>query len=399
MTSHAWPAGGAQMSCRPGRERHRTTGLLLAGAGLLASGWLLAGAPGRPQAWVPDSEATVIERLPRGYATLMPTGPAPVSGALPSLPEAERLLATAAATGDARLAARAAGLLARLGDHNAPAMLRARAFSAQHQHDFSAAVALLDRVIALESRDGDARLARAQIELVRGNLDRARADCVALALGVDAGRGMLCVAALALRRGQHADAARLSERWLAQAPADDPLRRHALLQRAEIAARAGDPAAETWFRDAHALAPDDVRTLSAHARHLRAAGRHRDLLALLAQAPDSDGIALQRALAAHALGLAEAPALLARQSRRYRLARALGSEPELRDEAELLLARGDAHAALALAQRNFAGQRDHEDVDLLLRAASAGGRPDALHGLRRWAASQGVALAVAEAPP
>ncbi|GAA4867608.1 hypothetical protein [Luteimonas vadosa] len=367
------------------------TGLVIL-AGLLLAGGVLHAQQGRPRAWIPESADTVVERLPRGYAALVPRGPVPASGAPPSLDEAQRLLATAASTGDARLAARAASLLDRSGDTESVDALRARAFSAQHQHDFGSALSLLDRAVALDPRNGDARLARAQIQMVRGALGRARTDCIALALGVDARAGTLCVAAMALRRGQFDDAARLTDRWLEQSGDGDPLRRHAYVQRGEIAARSGDPAIDRWFRRALDLAPGDVRTLSAYARALGDAGRHRDVLLLLRNAPDHDGLALLQTRSASALGLRQAPAMRERQARRYRLARAMGSEPELRDEAELMLLMGHDELALSLAQRNFETQRDHEDVDILLRSARAVARPDALQPARDWATAQGLAL-------
>ena len=102
---------------------------------------------------------------------------------------------------------------------------------------------------------------------------------------------------------------------------------------------------------------------------------------------------MQRALAAHAAGTPDATILADAQGRRYALAHEVGTQPELRDEAEYLLTlRGDADGALALAQRNFMNQRDYEDVDLLLRAATAASRTDVVAGTKAWAASQGIRL-------
>lgn len=354
----------------------------------------------RPAAVVPTNPDEVLERLPGGYARLA----ASLQRARPTTPDdIQRLLATAARTGDARLAARAEALLARYPlDTRDPRVLHARAYSRQYRHDFDGAAAVLDALVTRNPRDGDARLARAQLNVVRGHLDRARADCVALVLGVDAASGALCVGMLAMRRGDHAAAARAVDRWLAEragALDTSPERQHhALLLRAEIAARANAPDADARFRRALAAAPGDVHTLAAYARHLRAQRRDREVMALLADAPANDGLRLQQALAAKQVQPARAPALVAAQGRRYALARALGSEPELRDEAEYLLTlRGDAVAALALAQRNFEAQRDHEDVDILQRAAIAAGQPAALAPLQAWAASQRLRLPDADA--
>lgn len=346
----------------------------------------------RPPAEVPVDPELLLERLPRGYAQLMPgTGPTPAA-----LARIQRLLTLAAQTGDSRLAARANGLLARYPvDTRDPGVVRARAFEAQHRHDFAGAVRSLDRLIVAAPRDGEARLARAQVNLVRGRLDLARSDCVTLALGVDAGNGLLCVAMLSLRNGHYTAAGAALDRWLKvnAAAADAETRRQALVMRAEIAARAGDRSADRRFRTALALAPQDVRTLAAYARYLRGVGRNRAVLMLLPAQGDSDGLRLQRMLAAHRLDPQAAASLVAAQARWFATVRAAGIEPELRDEAEFLLAvRDQPQAALVLARRNFQAQRDHEDVDLLQRAATRAQRPDALVQLHAWAASQGLSI-------
>lgn len=349
----------------------------------------------RPPAVVPGDPATVIEQLPHGYADLEPAGTGRSAGERePSIERIRKLLATASRTGDARLAARADALLAGFRpDDDRADVLRTRAFSAQHRHDFAAALRLLDALVAKEPRDGDARLSRAQINLVQGRLKQARADCTALALGIDEGRGLLCIASLALRSGDFATAGSITGRWLAQAPADDPSRRYVLVMRAEIAWRSGDGDADGWFRKALALAPDDARTLLSYARFLRAGGHSAELESLLKGATGNDSLQLQRALAAHAAGIPQVHALVEAQGRRYAIAHEAGSQPELRDEADYLLTlRNQPDKALILAQRNFQTQRDYEDVDILQRAAVAAGRPQALQPLRDWAKSQGLTL-------
>jgi Tfp pilus assembly protein PilF len=359
----------------------------------------------KPVAFVPDDPQTVIERLPRGYAALRP--PPRDSAPTATLIQAQALLAAAARSGDARLVGRADALLAHHpGRERDPAVLRLRAYSAQHGHDFAQALRLLDRVIAIEPRAADARLSRAQLHLVGGRVTEAHADCVALALGIDAGDGLLCAAMVSLRRGRYAVATAAVDDWLRRdaetrvrtgAATDIERRRFVETLGAEVAARAGADDADARFRRALALAPDDVRTLAAYARHLRRVGRAREAEALLRGHEGHDGLRLQRALALRAIGTADA--LRATQvladglARSYAQTRAVGREPELRDEAEFLLRfRGDAAGALRLAQRNFADQRDAEDVELLVCAAQAAHRPEALAPLRAWAAAEAIAL-------
>lgn len=343
----------------------------------------------RPPAVVPEHDGIVLERLPRGYAALEAN-----PGEKGSIEAVQRLLSAAARTGDARLASRAEGMLAQFPastrDTN---IIKARAFGAQHRHDFTGALRLLDAAIRIDPRDADARLARAQIQLVQGSIDRARGDCAALALGIDADHGLICAAALSLRTGEAGKAIRGLDRWLGQGPQDPDYRRYVLVMRAEAAALARDPDADTWFRRALALGPDDVRTLAAYSRHLRATARPGQVLRLLRDAPESDGLHLQRALAADAARSPEAGQLAKAQQRRYQIARAAGAEPELRDQAEFLLTlQNDVDGALAVALRNFKSQRDQEDVSILRRAALAAGRPDALAPLYAWAKSQELSL-------
>lgn len=345
----------------------------------------------RPPAVVPVRSDTVIGTLPKGYAELVPRAAA----SRPTVAVAERMLATAARTGDARLVARADAILARIPNARPdPALLGARAYAAQYRHDFDAALAWLDEAIRLDPRDPDMRLARAQILLVQGELMRARSECAALAFGVDAERGLICVAAVALREGRYEKAGRLLERWLQRAGGDREARRNVLVMRAEAASRQSAPDADAWFERALASVPGDVRTLAALSRHLRAHGRASEALARLADAPDNDHLLLERALVAQAARSPDAARLADRIARRFSDMRSLGDEPDARDEAQyLLLLRGSPAAALTLAKRNFAEQRDHEDVELLRRSAIAARQPQAWRAVEAWARSQRLPLA------
>ncbi len=345
----------------------------------------------RPPAVIPQSANTVVEVLPRGYPALTRAAAGQPNSS--PLDEPARLLRAAARTGDARLAARADAVLSR--SSRAAVSIEQRkleAFSAQHRHDFAVSRQLLDGVIVDAPRDADARLARAQLHLVEGRLGDARRDCASLAV-LDAASASICIAALAARKGEYPKASALLERFIASGSREPDVLRFALVMRAEIATRAGESNADAWYQRALVIDPQDVRTLAAYARHLNGSAQPLRTLALLEGGPDADGLQLQRALAARAAGRTDARRLAEAQARRYALARSVGMEPELRDEAELLLTlRGDAPGALALALENFELQRDHEDVDLLLRAASAAKRPDALAGLEAWARREGLTL-------
>lgn len=305
------------------------------------------------------------------------------------------LLQAASMTGDTRLVARADALLAQqpLKTDN-PDVLRLRAYSAQHRHDFSGALRLLDKLIDVQPRNASARLSRAEVQLVQGRIDKARADCRALALGIDADTGLLCAASLALRTGSNVEASALLDRLLDQFKPTDSRRTFALFARAEVAGRAGDADADVRYRAALAASPGDIRTRVSYARYLRRVGRDAEVEQLLAGSEQSDTAQLQRTLAAVVGKRSNAQSLVDSQSRRYELAHAMGSQPEMRDEADfLLLVKKQHDQALALALRNFEQQRDHEDVDILVRAANAAHQPASLDGLRAWQQAQGMASA------
>ncbi|MEO6227478.1 MAG: tetratricopeptide repeat protein [Thermomonas sp.] len=354
----------------------------------------------RPPRVIPEQGNALVGRLPRGYAGLEPaanplTTSIPKGGVGAEFARIGSLLQAASMTGDTRLVARADALLARqpMKSDN-PDVLRLRAYSAQHRHDFAGALRLLDQLIDVQPRNASARLSRAEVQLVQGRIDKARADCRALALGIDADTGLLCAASLALRTGGYAEASALLDRLLDQFKPTDSRRAFALLARAEVAGRAGDADADARYRAGVAASPGDIRTRVSYARYLRRVGRDAEVEQVLAGSEQSDTAQLQRTLAAVAGKRGNAQSLVASQSRRYELAHAMGSQPEMRDEADfLLLVKQQPEQALALALRNFEQQRDHEDVDILVRAANAAHKADALDGLHEWQQTQGTASA------
>ncbi len=337
-----------------------------------------------PPAYVPKADSTVLARVPRTYAAWR-------DGALRiDSPEAlGQALADIARGGDARLVGRLQSALDALpaGVPRPDAEL-AQIWIAQHQHDFAAARAGLDDMLARDPRNAGAIAMRAHLNLTQGRLRDAQRDCGALLL-LDPRQAGLCAARLAQRRGNTEAAGRVLGRL---GEGDDGVARDARLLAAEVASIRGDAAAGELFRSAMSAAPGDVRPRIALARWLRRHGRAAEALALLPVDSDHDGIALERVLAAYASGAADASVLRQRLEARHAAARAAGSSPETRDEAELALLAGDAAHALQLALANFETQRDIEDIDLLERAAHAARRPAALAPLAAWAAAEGASV-------
>ena len=281
-----------------------------------------------------------------------------------------------------------------------PEVRLVRATVRQSQHEFQAALADLDALLALPALAlpvrAQAELTRAGVQQVLGHLADAAAGCRRLAgpafiaVGGDAHRNALaCLAELASLQGRDAAAtatlARLADSTSADEPGDAP--GWLQLMRAELAQRRGDPAAGPLF--AAALRSNaDVYTLCAYADWLLDAGRPGEVLTLLTGHDAADPVLLR-------IALAERAAYGARDARTRRDTRLLGerfgaallrgdrSHGREQSRYELDL-RGDPAAALRLAQADWRVQHEPADALALVRAAHAAGRDAAAADVWRF---------------
>ena len=275
-----------------------------------------------------------------------------------------------------------------------PQLLVMRARILQFQHQFDAALAQLEPALRADQFNADAWLLFASIEQVRGNVRAARMACLKLLPIADPLVGATCAASTAAL-GERSDQA---EQLLAQAltrPSDaSPAQRvWALTTLAEIRARRGDDAsAETAFKQAIALAPEDVYTRAAYADLLLATARPREVRSLIGADPaQADATLLRVAIAAARNHDGDAKMLADAFDRRFSEARARGDQTHLREQARFLLdVRGDAGAALALAQTNFTIQREPADAAVLLESAAAARDPVAAQPALDWLQQTGI---------
>ncbi|HEX5686807.1 MAG TPA: hypothetical protein VFY73_22590 [Ideonella sp.] len=318
-----------------------------------------------------------------------------------------------------------------------------RATIRQGQHDFAAALADLDALLAQPDTDttatahgpslrrasyspaaspgmalrAQAELTRASIHQVQGRYTEARAGCerlagagyAALGVGVQA-PARACLAELGQLQGRLT--ARQADATLAALGSiDDPW---LALLRAELAQRSGNRQAGALFR--HATAGDNpgLYALVAYADWLLEQQRPAEVERLLRGYEAVDGLLLRSAIARHRLAgqrlaggratganakamarsaidvRADTDALIAQLQARFDAALARGDRSHAREQARFALdLLGDAPQALALAQANWAWQREPADALLLLRAAAAAGQPEAGEPVRRWARTQG----------
>jgi hypothetical protein len=204
-----------------------------------------------------------------------------------------------------------------------------------------------------------ARACLAELDHLQGRLDARQADAALAALGA------------------------AGDPWLA-------------LLRAELAQRAGRRDAEHHFRDATAGEAPSLYALAARADWLLEQGRAAEVDELLKDYDAADGLLLRRAIANRQLAARQpARAVIANElaqqlQARFDAALARGDAGHAREQSRFALdVRGDAQGALALAESNWAWQREPTDALLLLRAAQATGRASAAAPVLAWAREQG----------
>jgi hypothetical protein len=377
---------------------------LIAIARRVLIGLLLVAAPlaARAEPFVPDDDATILARVPaardRGVRELaarraqLAEQPANLDLALPL---AAAYIARGRSAGDPRYNGYAQAALAPWWDLAEPPIpvLILRATLEQRRHDFAAALGDLERVLARRPGHPQALLSKATILGVQGEPARALASCAALAGRVARLIAAACTAGAQGLAGGARDGYRLLAEELRRAPRAGPvLRVWALTILGELAGQLGDAAAaEQHFRDALALGLHDPYLLGAYADLLLDHNRPAEVVALLAGEVGIDPLLLRLTLAEQrqdAGALGEHVALL---QARFEAARRRGDSVHLREEARFtlhLLERPGA--ALELARRNWARQREPADARILLEAALAAGEPAAARPVLDWLEATGL---------
>ena len=234
--------------------------------------------------------------------------------------------------------------------------------------------------------------ARATIELVRGEPERALASCAGLDRGAAGIAAVICRAAAMARLGQAAAAFVLLDLTLQRSGGlAPPLELWARGELAEIAIVLDDPAtAERELRRSLALAPRDAFTLCALADLLLDQGRHAEALALVEDEPEHDGKLLRAALAGRRLEAAWWRDQAAILGERFAAATQRGDALHLREEARYRLhLADDPAAALRLATANWRQQRESWDARLVLESALAAGDVQAGREVTAWLAATG----------
>lgn len=331
----------------------------------------------------PADDAEMLERVPRARPL-----PAPPTELAPALVAARNYIEQARTDGDPRWLGYAEGALQAWWQQPAPpsAVRVLRATLHQARHRFAEAEADLVAI-----RDDDPLFAQAQITLatlwrVQGRYAEAAGACARLIGRTDDFVVSLCEVSLRGLSGDLQSALKDFETLAAHAQTRPPaLRGWHAAEWAEALLRAGDAAAaEQIYRGVIAGEAADPGLRAAYADLLLETGRPAQALSLAQAWPDDDRLALRALLAQQALGTADA-ALRARVAAGFAAARARGEPTHLREEALFTLRiLDDPKRALEIATRNWQEQREPADTLLLVQAAQAAGRPQALTALREW---------------
>jgi Flp pilus assembly protein TadD len=284
--------------------------------------------------------------------------------------------------GDAHYAGYAEAVIAPwLARSSSPArVLVTQATILQYRHQFAEARVLLDAALKVDSREGQAWLTLATLDMVQGDYAAAGKDCVQVSASAGFQWGLACSANLRAYTGN----ARQSLALLQQAgvgAAHMPAGQQAWLQglMAESALRLGDwPLAETYYRAALGFAPQDNFLLVSYADFLLDRGRPAEVLPLLATHLQSDTAFLRIVLAEAALHAKQTQLDTWTMAARFQALKQRGSDFFGREQARFALElQHDPTSALDLARRNWQVQREPWDTRLLLEAALAADQPRA----------------------
>ncbi|MEO7095130.1 MAG: tetratricopeptide repeat protein [Polyangiales bacterium] len=273
-----------------------------------------------------------------------------------------------------------------------PDVLLLRATILQSLHDFPAARADLDRLIAVRPDDAQAQLTRAVVATVTGDYAAARASCAAVEALSNTVIAATCMAPLDGLAG-HADEAyaRLAK-VLAGLRGKTELRGWAETALAELAIQRGDTdAALTHLEAIVARDPGDAYGRAALADLLMATGRAAEASELLAGHEQVDSALVRRAIAEHMTHGADEAHVVQMMRDRIAAAAERGDRIHLREEARFALeVDADPAKALRTARDNWSVQKELADARLFAQTAVAARDAEAAAPVIAWAAATGV---------
>ncbi|MGK5035536.1 hypothetical protein [Janthinobacterium sp. LB3P118] len=270
-----------------------------------------------------------------------------------------------------------------------------RATILQSTHKFGLALQDLDAVIAQQPQNGQAWLTRATVLTVQGDYAQATAACARLSALTTQLVTVTCLANIASVTGRAASSERLLDLTLQRSSGAAPeLESWAATLLAEMATRRGETAlAEARYKQALAQQPRDSYLLGAYADFLLDQQRPQDVVKLLKDQQRIDALLLRYALALQSLPGQQTAFLAAKAelAARFNAAMQRGDTVHQREQARFaLFLQQDIPAALQLAQKNWAIQKEVTDMRVLLEASLAARNYGAAQPVLAWIAANGV---------
>lgn len=347
--------------------------------------------------WIPDSPDTVVLQLDDDSGTFarltalhkaLQAAPGDVAAATRY---AQLALQHYAGTGDARFLGYADGALGYWRGNASPPrsiwMLRGRIL--QTQHRFRAAAGELVRMLQVHDKSVEGMLLAADAWRRAGDIDAAKSLCGRLGLAGRPDLARFCAADIFLALGQAEKAFTVAS--AAPTPgrrdmADDTLQ-WTLAVKADAADAAGrSRIAESYYRQAIALADAGIALHVSYADLLLNDARPDEAMEALAGLPNADAVLLRRTIAAKRLGLPGTSRLRAELRQRFVDADAFRTDRlHLRERALFeLYVEDNPDAALAYAADNWEIQKGWEDARILTQAAKVASRPESARAIDEW---------------
>jgi len=264
-----------------------------------------------------------------------------------------------------------------------------RATLLQSTHQFPAALADLQGVLAVEPQNAQAWLTLATVQTVQGDYANATSSCARLSSLANELITVTCVAQVGGITGRALQSEQLLALTLERSGTTAPeLQVWVLTLLAEMAQRRDAVTlAETRFQRALALDPHDSYLLGAYCDFLLDQKRPSRVEALLADQTRIDALLLRRALALQQQGkTAPLAADVAELDARFNAAMLRGDTVHQREQARFELLRRDTAKALTLARKNWAIQKEPADMRIYLEAALQARDRDAAQPVIDWIA-------------
>jgi tetratricopeptide (TPR) repeat protein len=250
----------------------------------------------------------------------------------------------------------------------------------QYRHQFADARRELKRALDSDPHNTQAWFTLATLDMVQGEYENASRDCAQVAANGGYFLVVACTGNLRSYVGQAQQSLTLLTQIDGQAQALPPAFKswlQGLL--AETAERLGDwTQAESHYRKALSLTPEDNFLLVAYADFLLDRHRPAEVLTLLRNSNQSDTAFLRLALAKAALKSPDLPLYTWIMGARFAALTQRGSDYFGREQVRFALyLQHDPQAALAMAERNWEVQRAPWDARVFLEAAQAARQPQA----------------------